>query len=156
MMPPDKPGPTEAHAGQSSAVQSAVSDSGPIDLVAGHEQNQLRTVIEKFMGGPLDAARRATYERASPSSYVAAADAAGSARKIPPLLLIYGVVDGQVNVTTADAFVAALGRAGHQDLSYIRLAGVDHCPHSLARIPYLQPVVVEFFQRTLRPAKIAS
>jgi dipeptidyl aminopeptidase/acylaminoacyl peptidase len=152
MPPPAILGPNESNAEQSSRVEAVVSDSGPLDLVAGHEQNQLRTVIEKFMGGPLDGPRHADYQRASPASYVVAADTADGARKPPPLLLIYGVVDNQVNVSTADAFVTALGRAGHKDVSYFRLANADHCPHSLARIPYLQQVVVEFFQRTLKPS----
>ena len=152
MPPPATPGRNEPYAEQSSGVQAVVSDSGPLDLVAGHEQNQLRTVIEKLMGGPPDGPRRADYQRASPVSYVVAADTADGARTTPPLLLIYGVVDNQVNVSTADAFVTALGRSGHKDVSYFRLANVDHCPHSLVRIPYLRQVVVEFFQRTLKPS----
>jgi acetyl esterase/lipase len=134
----------EPYAGQSSLVQAAVSDSGPIDLLTQHEHNQLRGVIEKFMGGPPQGPRLAEYRRASPVSYVSG--------KIPPLLLIYGEADTQVDVTLTDQFVAALSRSGHKQVSYIRLANVDHCPHSLIRIPYLQGVVEEFFLRTLRPA----
>ncbi len=67
----------------------------------------------------------------------------------PPLLLIYGVADAQVPVETADAFVAALGRLGIDDVTYYRLAYVDHCPYSLVRLPGLRPVVDEFFLRTL-------
>jgi hypothetical protein len=63
--------------------------------------------------------------------------------------LIYGVDDGQVPVETADRFVLSLGRAGVKDVTYIRLAGVDHCPHSLIRVPVLRPIVNEFFLRTL-------
>jgi hypothetical protein len=53
-------------------------------------------------------------------------------------------------VLLTDQFVAALGRAGANDVSYIRLAQVDHCPHSLIRIGYLQQVVDQFFLRTLK------
>ena len=42
-----------------------------------------------------------------------------------------------------------LGRAGLKDVSYYRLAYVDHCPHSLVRLPGLRPVVNDFFLRTL-------
>ena len=65
------------------------------------------------------------------------------------MLLIYGEVDNQVEVITADRFVAAL-RAGHNDVSYFRLAGVDHCPYSLIRVPYLPGIVEDFFARTLK------
>jgi hypothetical protein len=34
-------------------------------------------------------------------------------------------------------------------VSYHRLAFVDHCPHSLVRLKGLQPVVNNFFLRTL-------
>ena len=34
-------------------------------------------------------------------------------------------------------------------MSYYRLAYVDHCPHSLVRVPGLRPVVDDFFVRTL-------
>jgi acetyl esterase/lipase len=126
---------------QSSAVQAAVSDSGPLDLVRQQEQNQLRTIIERFLGGPPTGERLALYREASPSMHIVA--------KLPPLLLIYGETDEQVDVRTADAFVDALGRAGCKDVSYVRLAGVGHCPHSLKRVPYLKPVVNEFFARAL-------
>jgi acetyl esterase/lipase len=141
MMPPGKPEPDEPYPNESSRVQAVVSDSGPIDLVWQYEHKQLHTVVEKFLGGPPEGSRLERYKRASPSTYVG--------EKIPPLMLIYGEVDGQVPVVTADAFVAALGRAGHQNVSYFRLAGVDHCPHSLARIAYLQTTVAEFLAHAL-------
>jgi hypothetical protein len=34
-------------------------------------------------------------------------------------------------------------------VSYYRLAYVDHCPHSLIRVPAMRTVVDEFFLRTL-------
>ncbi|MEX0676605.1 MAG: alpha/beta hydrolase [Pirellulales bacterium] len=143
MMPPPAPSAGEPYADRSSRVQAVISDSGPIDLVWQHEHNELRTVVEKLLGGPPEGSRLNAYKRASPSEY--------AGEKIPPLLLIYGEVDGQVNIRTADEFVAALGRAGHKDVSYFRLAGVDHCPHSLVRVGYLQAAVAEFLVRTLRP-----
>ncbi len=147
MMPASEPGKGPgSNADQSSQVQAAVSDSGPLDLLRQQQQNQLRGIIERFMQGPPDAARLDTYKRASPTTYVSAG------AKLPPMLLIYGEVDSQVDVRTADDFVAALSHAGHKDLSYVRLANVDHCPHSLIRIPYLQEVVSDFFARTLKLA----
>jgi acetyl esterase/lipase len=45
-----KPEPGAPDADQSSRVQAAVSDSGPIDLVYQFEQNRLREVVKRFMG----------------------------------------------------------------------------------------------------------
>ena len=73
-----------------------------------------------------------------------------------PLLLIYGAADEQVPVETADQFVTALGQAGLKDLTYHRLAFVDHCPHSLVRVPSMQTAVNEFFLRTLMHAESAQ
>src|SRR5205823_3254081 len=88
------------------------------------------------------------YKRASPLERITP--------DTPPLLLIYGGADDQVPVETADRFVAALGRAGLKDVSYYRLAYVDHCPHSLVRLPGLRPVVNEFFLRTLMHPETAQ
>ena len=126
---------------QSSRVQAVVSDSGPIDLLYQHQHNCLRQVVEKFMGGPPEGARAEAYRLSSPIHRISAETA--------PLLLIYGAADEQVPVETADQFVAFLGRAGVKDLTYHRLAYVDHCPHSLVRVPSMQTAVNEFFLRTL-------
>jgi acetyl esterase/lipase len=126
---------------QSSHVQAVVSDSGPIDLVEQYQSGVLRQVCSRLMGGPPEADRAAAYKRASPANQIT--------QKTPPLLLIYGVDDAQVPVETADRFVIALARAGLKDVSYVRLAHVDHCPHSLIRVPFLRPVVNDFFLRTL-------
>jgi hypothetical protein len=48
-----------------------------------------------------------------------------------------------------DDFVAALQRAGLQDLTYIRLGLVGHCPYSLVKTESLYPIVNDFFRRTL-------
>jgi acetyl esterase/lipase len=125
-----------------SAVQAAASDSGPLDLVYGIEHNQLTVAIERFLGGPPKGARRALYKQASPSEYVDA--------KLPPLMLIYGALDEQVDVRTADQFVSALSRAGHPDVTYLRLAAAGHCPHSLVRVPHVREAVDEFFVRVLK------
>jgi acetyl esterase/lipase len=124
-----------------STVQAVVSDSGPIDLLYQYQHDRLRRVVSQFLGGPPEGMRAAAYRRASPAYRVAP--------DTPPLLLIYGGADTQVPVETADHFVVALGRAGLKDVSYYRLAYVDHCPHSLVRVPALRPVVNEFFLRTL-------
>jgi acetyl esterase/lipase len=132
---------------QSSNVQAVVSDSGPIDLVYQYQHNQLKQVVSDFLGGQPEGVRLAEYKNASPIHEIS--------RNTPPLLLIYGVADGQVPVETADQFVLALGRAGLKDVSYYRLAAVDHCPHSLVRVPGLRAVVNEFFIRTLmRPSTV--
>ena len=71
-------------------------------------------------------------------------------------MLLYGGADEQVPVETADDFVTAIGRAGLKDVSYYRLAYVDHCPYSLVRIDTLPPVVNEFFLRTLMHPETAK
>jgi acetyl esterase/lipase len=122
-------------------VQAAVSDSGPVDLLRQYRSNRLRAVVGRFMGGPPEGDRAAAYRSASPSHQIT--------KDTPPLLLIYGGADEQVPVESADEFVSALGRAGLKDVSYHRLAYVDHCPHSLVRVPGLRAVVEAFFFRTL-------
>jgi acetyl esterase/lipase len=133
---------------RSSLVQAVVSDSGPIDLLYQDRHDRLRRAVRDFLGGPPEGERRVAYRKASPLHHVAPGT--------PPLLLIYGASDEQVPVETADRFVVALGRAGLKDVSYYRLAYVDHCPHSLVRIPGLRPVVEEFFLRTLMHPKTAA
>jgi acetyl esterase/lipase len=132
-------------ADQSSSVQAIASDSGPIDLIEQHRSGVLREVCARFMGGPPEGERVPAYKRASPIDQIAAG--------VPPLLLIYGVEDAQVPVETADRFVLALGKRGLKDVSYHRLAEVDHCPYSLIRVPALRPIVDDFFLRTLMHAK---
>ena len=132
---------------QSSRVQAVVSDSGPIDLVDQYRRGALRLVCERFLDGPPVGERAAAYRSASPAEWITP--------QVPPLLLIYGVEDTQVPVETADRFVLALGRAGLRNVSYYRLARIDHCPHSLVRVPVLRQVVEEFFVRTLMPAEPA-
>ncbi len=135
---------------ESSQVQAVSSDSGPIDLVHQYEQGALRRAVEPFLGGPPEPDRAALYDLASPPHYISATAA------VPPMLLIYGVRDEQVPIATADSFVLALGQAGQADVSYHRLAHVGHCPHSLAREASLQPIVREFFARTLRHSDAAQ
>ncbi|HJT76615.1 MAG TPA: alpha/beta hydrolase, partial [Gemmataceae bacterium] len=126
---------------ESSAVQAAASDSGPIDLLYQEQHGTIRGVVRQFLGGPAEGARTALYRQASPSRHIG--------KDTPPLLLLYGVADDQVPVETADQFVMDLGRAGLKDVSYYRLAYVYHCPHSLVRVPFLRGVVNDFFRRTL-------
>ena len=65
------------------------------------------------------------------------------------MLLIYGTADTQVTIGPVDDFVASLQKAGLQDLTYLRLGLVDHCPYSLVKIERLYPIVDDFFIRTL-------
>jgi dipeptidyl aminopeptidase/acylaminoacyl peptidase len=127
--------------GKSSLVQAAASDSGPIDLIHEYRDSQIGEVVKRFLGGPPEGERVSIYRKASPLHYIKP--------NTPPLLLIYGVSDLQVPIVTADEFVLALSKAGTEDVTYYRLAYIDHCPHSLVAIPELQKVVDEFFRRTL-------
>ncbi len=126
---------------ESSRVQAVVSDSGPLDLPYQYQHNQLKQVVSQFMGGPPEGDRTALYRQASPVHCITP--------DTPPLLLIYGGKDGQVPVETADQFVVDLGRAGVKDVSYVRLAAVDHCPYSLVRLASLRAVVDDFLVRVL-------
>jgi dipeptidyl aminopeptidase/acylaminoacyl peptidase len=123
-------------------VQAVVSDSGPIDLLHQYQHQQIPSVIERLLGGPLDDSRASRYALASPIHHISP--------QTPPMLLIYGEADTQVGVETADRFVAALQAAGRNDVGYIRLGKAGHCPHSLLRVPWLVPAVNEFFVRTLQ------
>ena len=122
-------------------IQAAVRDSGPLDLLEQHQHGTLRGVVELFMGGPPTDDRRAAYFAASPSAHIT--------RDTPPLLLIYGAADEQVPVASADEFVHRLEQTGAPDVTYLRLAQVGHCPHSIQRVDWLPGVVQQFFQRTL-------
>jgi len=133
---------------ESSLVQAVVSDSGPIDLFHQYQHDRLRHVVSQFLGGPPESDRAAVYKKASPMNQISP--------MTPPLLLLYGSADEQVPVETADSFVVALGRAGLKDVSYHRLAYVDHCPHSLVRLPELQAAVNVFFLRTLMHPETAQ
>jgi acetyl esterase/lipase len=131
-------GPHREHSG---AVQAVVSDSGPLDLLEQYRHGALRRAVAQFLGGPPEGRQADLYKSASPAHQITP--------HAPPLLLLYGGADEQVPVETADRFVLALGRAGLKDVNYYRLAYVDHCPHSLVRVPVLRQVVNEFFLRTL-------
>lgn len=136
------------HQDQSSLVQAAVSDSGPVDLIDRFQRSALPTVVTQFLGGPPEGQRVELYKRASPIHWIA--------KDTPPLMLIYGGSDEQVPVETADKFVLALDKAGLKDVSYYRLAYVGHCPHSLVRIPYIREAVNDFFLRTLMHPETAQ
>jgi acetyl esterase/lipase len=133
---------------ESSLVQAIVSDSGPIDLVQQARDSQISEVVKRFLGGPPEGERMSVYRAASPTNCIKATT--------PPLLLIYGVSDLQVPVTTADEFVLKLGKAGAADVTYLRLAYVDHCPHSLVALPELQKAIDDFFLRTLMHPETAN
>jgi dipeptidyl aminopeptidase/acylaminoacyl peptidase len=93
------------------------------------------------MGGPPTDDRRAAYLAASPRAHIT--------RDTPPVLLIYGTADEQVPVASADDFVRKLEETGAPDVTYLRLAKVGHCPHSIQRVDWLPGVVTQFFQRSL-------
>jgi acetyl esterase/lipase len=133
---------------ESSLVQAAVSDSGPIDLIHEYRDSQISEVVKRFLGGPPEGERVSIYRKASPLHQIKP--------NMPPLLLIYGGSDLQVPIVTADEFVLALGKIGAPDVTYYRLAYVDHCPHSLVGIPGLQRDVDEFFLRTLMHPETAK
>jgi len=126
---------------QSSMVQAVVSDSGPVDLDWRKPENGgLAKVISEFLAGPPETLAE-RIRKASPASYID--------KTVPPLLLIYGTADTQVTIGPVDQLVVALQKTGIQDLTYIRLGLVDHCPYSLGKVESLYPLVNDFFIRTL-------
>ena len=61
--------------------------------------------------------------------------------------------EGSTRLPIGD-FVRALEQAGAPDVTYLRLARVGHCPHSIQGVDWLPGVVLKFFQRTLaEPAR---
>jgi len=96
--------------------------------------------MSEFLAGPQETVAERIL-KASPASYID--------KTVPPLLLIYGTADTQVTVGPVDQFVVALQKVGLQDLTYIRLGLVDHCPYSLRKVESLYPIVNDFFIRTL-------
>jgi acetyl esterase/lipase len=53
------------HQEESSVVQAAVSDSGPLDLPYQYQHGTLKHVVSKFMGGAPEGERAALYSRGS-------------------------------------------------------------------------------------------
>lgn len=117
----------------------AVSDSGPttIDPPA---LPVLNRAVTSFLKGP-EATLAERVRRGSPINYVTA--------RTPPLLLLYGAADDQVPIGEVDNFVGATWRAGLQDVTYIRLAAVGHCPYLLQKVEFVPPIVTAFLRRTL-------
>lgn len=136
------------HQDQSSMVQAIVSDSGPVDMLEQARESQIHGVVKQFLGGPPEGTRLELYRKASPANYISA--------KTPSLLLIYGAADLQIPIITADEFVLKLAKAGTQDVTYHRLAKVDHCPHSLMALPEMQSAIEAFFLRTLMHPETAK
>ena len=112
---------------ESSLVQAAISDSGPIDLIHQACNSQIQEVVKRFLGGPPDDMRTSLYKKASPLHQIKA--------NAPALLLIYGASDLQVPIVTADEFVLALGKAGAADVTYHRLVDVRPLPPFARRHP---------------------
>jgi len=126
---------------QAVKIQCAASDSGPVNLDCNVPGNDgLKGIIDKFLAGAPDTFRD-RMAKASPITYVR--------RDTPPLLLLYGCDDAQVTIGPVDDFVAKLREAGDNTVTYIRLAGVNHCPFSLAKVPYTRAIIEDFYARTL-------
>ena len=129
---------------QSSMVQAVTSDSGPVDLEFFYSRLKDKRIVEKFLAGPKETFTE-QLKKASPITYVS--------RDNPPMLLLAGGDDPYISPEETDAFVVKLQKAGDHDVTYLRLAKVGHCPHSLVRVPFLQQVVIDFFTRTLIQAE---
>jgi acetyl esterase/lipase len=123
---------------ESSLAQSVISDSGPTTLDV-NANPVLRRDLSLFLAGPVGTLDERV-SKGSPIKYIGT--------HTPPLLLIYGTADSQVRVGPVDDFVVATQKAGLQDVTYIRLAMIDHCPYARS-IAYLQPIVMDFLKRTL-------
>ncbi len=69
-------------------------------------------------------------------------------RDAPPFLLIHGTADRTVDVRHSDTFVAALKKAGANDVSYIRIDGAGHGVFG-QHTKRTGPAMEAFFGRTL-------
>ncbi len=93
-------------ADQSSAIQAAVSFSGPTDLLADDLPQVSQNILKGFLGGPVDQKQKEA-RAASPITYL---PAIGSTA--PPILLFQGTVDPLVPVTQAYRMLDAMTKAG--------------------------------------------
>lgn len=121
----------------SSKVRAVVAVAGLADF-SGH--GAARNRPGSFLAGP-EETHAERIRRASPVNYVSK-DAA-------TFLLVHGVKDGTVPVTSSDKFKAALEKAGVA-VDYLRIEGAAHDVHR-THVAQVRPAIDDFFRRVLRP-----
>lgn len=129
-------------ADQSSAVQAAVSFSGPTDLLADDLPPVSLGILRNFLGGPVDQKRNEA-RAASPVTYL---PEIGSSA--PPILLFQGTVDPLVPFTQAYRMLDAMTKAGAPGRAEI-VAGAGH---GFAREDLIRAAeeTFVFFERNLK------
>lgn len=129
-------------ADQSSAVQAAVSFSGPTDLNADDLPPITHGILQSFLGGPIDQKRKEA-RAASPITYL---PEIGSLA--PPILLFQGTVDPLVPVTQAYHMLDAMTAAGAPGRAEI----VVGAGHGFARDDLFRAAeeTFVFFERNLK------
>lgn len=127
----DPDGPYGEHATQ---VQAVIDLYGPM----AHTENRIRTLVD--LASP-DADKLT--KQITPLSHIDAAD--------PPVLILHGTADKTVDVEESVLFADALQEGGVEH----QLIIIPDAPHTFDLQPKqrdLRPVVLEFFNRHLKPA----
>jgi len=125
------------------AVQAVVDVSGPTLLTRYADRSlqqkypDLSGVITRFLGGPVEQ-RLAQARDASPATYVHPG--------CPPFLILHGRQDEIVPIEEAALLHEALLACG-VDSTFLP---VTDAGHGIIK-PWVPPLVLDFFQRTLRP-----
>ncbi len=129
-------------ADQSSAIQAAVSFSGPTDLLADDLPAVSLGIVRNFLGGPIDQKQKEA-RAASPVTYL---PQIGSSA--PPILLFQGTVDPLVPFTQAYRMLDAMTKAGAPGRAEI-VAGAGH---GFAREDLMRAAeeTLVFFERNLK------
>ncbi len=85
----------------------------------------------------------------SPAAYV-------NETRLPPMLLIHGTADATVPIAGTDEFVDALKKAGHDDVTYLRVEGANHGVAYEHNLDQTFRAMDAFFQRNLKPQTDAN
>jgi acetyl esterase/lipase len=76
--------------------------------------------------------------------------------RLPPMLLIHGTEDRTVPIAGTDEFVEALKKAGHEDVTYLRVEGADHGVAYEHNLDQTFRAMDALFERTLKPRPAAA
>lgn len=120
-------------------VQAAVDLYGPADLMAWPPKSK---------GIPMLPAAR----DAKPELYKLASPGTHADKNDPPILILHGTADKTVDVEQSKQLAEVLQQAGTRH-ELIIVEGAPHTFHLQPKQRDLRPVVLEFFDRYLRPSK---
>lgn len=117
-------------------VQCAVDLYGPADLT--------ERISDLAMLGKTRAEAPELYKQASPVTYADKSD--------PPMLIMHGTADKTVDLKQSEIFAAALKKAGVEH-ELVIIEGAPHTFHLQPKQKDLRPIVLAFFDKSLKPKK---